>query len=251
MRVSSCAACSGFSITSDSVSSSLSVPRARPRARQHGAQVVDQVVAQQLPRRHVDAGEHRLAQPHAALPGAELARGALQHEQAEIDDQADLLGDADELRRRHPAHLRMVPARQRLEARDRAVLQPHDRLVEDGDLLALQRAAQLGFQRQAVGLARAHRRLEHLDAVAADALGVIHRELGVLEHLLGAVRLAVAERKPDRGGEEDLAVVEGDRRAQRAADGLGEGDQPGRVALRQHDHGELVAGRAAPACPAA
>ena len=92
------------------------------------------------------------------------------------------------------------------------------------DLLALERAAQFRFQRQPVGLARAHRRLEHLDAVAADALGVIHRELGVLEHLLGAVRLAVAEREPDRGGEEDLAVVEGDRRAQRAADGLGEGD---------------------------
>ncbi len=46
------------------------------------------------------------------------------------------------------------------------------------------RAAQFGFQRQAVGLARAHRRLEHLDAVAADALGVIHRKLGVLQHFL-------------------------------------------------------------------
>ena len=115
-----------------------------------------------------------------------------------------------------PAHLRMIPARQRLEAGDGAILEPHDRLIEDGDLLALERAAQLGFERQPVGLARPHRRLEHLDAVAADALGVIHRELGVLEHLLGAVRLAVGEREPDRGGEEDFAVVEGDRRAQRS-----------------------------------
>ena len=41
------------------------------------------------------------------------------------------------------------------------------------------------LQREPVGLARAHRGLEHLDAVAADALGVIHRKLGVLEHLLG------------------------------------------------------------------
>ena len=88
----------------------------------------------------------------------------------------------------------VVPARQRLEAGDGAVLEPHDRLVEDRDLLALERAAQLRFERQPVGLARAHRRLEHLDAVAADALGVIHRKLGVLEHLLAAVRLAVAER---------------------------------------------------------
>ena len=215
MRVSICAACSGFSITSDSVSSSLSVPRASRRARDHGAQVVDQVLPQQLARRDVDAGEDRLALAHGALPGRELLGGALQHEHAEIDDQADLLGDGDEFRRRGAAHLGMVPARQRLEAGDRAVLQPHDRLVEDGDLVALERAAQLRFEREAVGLARAHRRLEHLDAVAADALGVIHRELGVLEHLLGAVRLAVAEREADRGGQEDLAVVEGDRRAQR------------------------------------
>ena len=153
------------------------------------------------------------AGPDVFLPAAQLTRGALQHEQAEIDDQADLLGDADELRRRHAAELRMVPARQRLEARHRAVLQPHDRLVENGDLFALQRPPQLGFERQPVGLARAHRRLEQLDAVAADALGVIHRQLGILEHLLGAVRLAVAERKPDRGGQENLAVVERDRRA--------------------------------------
>ena len=87
------------------------------------------------------------------------------------------------------AQLGMVPARQRLEAGDGAVLQPHDRLIEDSDLVALERPAQLGFQRQPVGLARAHRRLEHFDAVAADALGVIHRKLGVLEHLVGAVRL--------------------------------------------------------------
>ena len=160
----------------------------------HGAQVVDQVLPQQLPRRHVDAGEDRIALAHRALPDAELARGALQHEHAEIDDQADLLGDGDEFGRRHAAHLGMIPARQRLEAGDRAVLQPHDRLIEDRDLVALERAAQFGFERQAVGLARAHRRLEHLDAVAADALGVIHRKLGVLEHLLGAVRLAVGER---------------------------------------------------------
>ena len=182
---------------------------------------------------------------------AELARGALQHEQTEIDDQTDLLGDVDEFRRRHPAHLRMVPARQRLEARDRAILQPHDRLVEDGDLLALQRPAQLRFERQPIGLARAHRRLEQLDAVAADALGVIHRKLGILEHLFGAVRLAVAERKPDRGGQENLAVVERDRRAQRPADGFCEGDQPGRD--RAPTAGSWRTGRrsAAPACPAA
>ena len=148
------------------------------------------------------------------LPDRELARGALEHEQAEIDDQADFLGDGDEFRRRQAAELGMIPARQRLEAGDGAILQPHDRLVQHLDLLALDGAAQFRFHGQPVGLARAHRRLEDFDAVAADALGVIHREFGVLEHLLGAVRLAFGERQADRGGEEDFAVVEGDRRAQ-------------------------------------
>ena len=98
-----------------------------------------------------------------------------------------------------------------------------------------------GFHGQPVGLARAHGRLEDFDAVAADALGVIHRQLGVFEHLLGAVRLLLGERQADRGGEEDFAVVEGDRRAQRAPQRLGEGDDARRLLLRQQDQRELVA----------
>src|SRR5262245_8179883 len=70
------------------------------RARDDRTQVVDQIMAQQLPRRHVDAGEDRIARAHAALPGGELARGALQYEQAKIDDQPRFLSDVDELRGR-------------------------------------------------------------------------------------------------------------------------------------------------------
>ena len=90
------------------------------------------------------------------------------------------------------------------------------------DFLALDGAAQFAFQRQAVGLARAHRRLVDVDAVAADALGMIHRKLGVLDDLVGQLRLRIGQREPDRGGQEDLAVVEGDRRADGLADGFGE-----------------------------
>ena len=41
----------------------------------------------------------------------------------------------------------MVPAQQRLEAGDGAVLQPHDRLEEDLDLAAVERPAQIGLER--------------------------------------------------------------------------------------------------------
>ena len=56
-------------------------------------------------------------------------------------------------------------------------------------------------------------------------------------------RLVFGERQPDRGGEEDFAVVEADRRAQGAAHGLGEGHDARRLAFRQQDQGELVAGQ--------
>ena len=106
----------------------------------------------------------------------------------------------------------MLPAHQRLEPGDGAVLEPDDRLIEERDFAPLERAPQLGLDREAVALARAHRRLEHLDAISADALGVVHREFRVLEHFVALARLPVGEHESDRGGEQDFPVVEGDRR---------------------------------------
>ena len=99
-------------------------------------------------------GEDRRIDVERPLPGGEFARRALQREQAEIDDEAGLLGDRHELARLEPAETRMVPAQQRLEAGDGAILEPHDRLEEHLDLAALQRAAQLGLERQPVGALR-------------------------------------------------------------------------------------------------
>ena len=57
------------------------------------------------------------------------------------------------------------------------------------------------------------------------------------------LRLAVGEAEADRGGEEDFAVVEGDRRADGAADVLGKGNDAAGIALRQQDQRELIAGK--------
>ena len=91
----------------------------------------------------------------------------------------------------------MPPARQRREARNRTVLEANDRLVQDGDLLALERPPQIGLECHAVALTGSHRGFKHLDAVAANAFGVIHRKLRILEDLLGAARLTGVERDPD------------------------------------------------------
>ena len=94
----------------------------------------------------------------------------------------------------------MIPAQQRLETRDGAVLQPDDRLEEDLHLVALESAAQIGLQRQAVVAVVAHGRTEDLDAVAAVPLGVRHRDLGVLQHLLALrIRLRIVEGNADGG----------------------------------------------------
>ena len=138
----------------------------------------------------------------------------------------------------------MVPAQQRFETRYRAVFQPDDRLVQHRHLVAFERTAQIALHRQAVALARAHRRLEHLDAIAANALAVIHRKLGVLEHIFLALGRAVGKREPDRRGEKDLTIVEGDRRAQRLADRVGKRGDARRLALGEYQQAELVAGQA-------
>src|SRR5258708_3107457 len=72
-----------------------------------------------------------------------------------------------------------------LEPARRAIFQPKDGLVGGGDPPPFGRPAQIRFEREPVGLACAHRRFEHFDAVTADALGVIHRKLGVFEDILG------------------------------------------------------------------
>ena len=88
----------------------------------------------------------------------------------------------------------------------------------------------------------AHGRLEHLDAVAAMALRVHHGDLRVLQHLFAArARSRLVQHEADRGGEEDLALGEGDRRRDGAADHVGEGDDAVGIALGEQDHGELVA----------
>ena len=154
-------------------------------------------MTQQLPRRDVDAGEDRRIDVERPLPGREFARGALHREDAEIDDDAGFFGDRDEFAGLEAPEARMIPAQQRFEARDGAVLQPHDRLEEDFHLVAVERAAQIGFERQTVGAQRAHRRPEHFDAVAAEALAMAHGDFGILQHVL-ALGDAIAGRRARR-----------------------------------------------------
>ena len=82
----------------------------------------------------------------------QIAGRALQRETAQRHDQARLFGMGDEIRGRNQALFGMVPAQQRLEARNRAVLQSDDRLVVDVELVLTEGAAQIRFERHSIAM---------------------------------------------------------------------------------------------------
>jgi len=105
--------------------------------------------------------------------------------------------------------------------------------------------AQLGLQRQLVGLALAQRVVVDGVAVAALLLAVVHREVGVAQHVLAAgVVLAVGQHDAETQRGEELAAFDDHRRAERVDDAAGDpvaalvADRPGQ------QQRELVAAQA-------
>ena len=119
-------------------------------------------MAEQLARRNVDAGEDRRRDLERLLPGGELARRRLDGEDADLDQRVVGVGERIEIGRPQQAQARMAPARQRLEAGDGAVLEPHDRLEHHVDFAAVERVAQIVGERLAVRARRAHAHGESL-----------------------------------------------------------------------------------------
>ena len=140
---------------------------------------------------------------------------------------------------------RVRPARERLDADRAAALELDHGLVDEPQLVALERVAQVGLELDARQQRGAHRRLVGRGAVAARLLGAVHREVGVAQQLVGAQRGVAGVGDADRGADEDLLAlhVEGpahggdDARRRRAS-----GCTPRAVVLEQH--GELVAAEA-------
>ena len=96
----------------------------------------------------------------AAAPSPPAA-GFAQHPAADRDDQAGLLGEGDEVARADEPALGVLPAQQRLDAAiTRPSEQPHDRLVVQLELAALECALQVGPQLEAREHARVHLGLE-------------------------------------------------------------------------------------------
>jgi hypothetical protein len=120
--------------------------------------VLDHVGLLELAHREVDADERRPHQREAALPVAGRPAGRVQHPAADGDDQAALLGHADELAGHHQAPFGVVPAHQRLQPHHAAAGQLDHRLVADRELLLQHRRARGSLEVQPQQRARAWRR---------------------------------------------------------------------------------------------
>ena len=171
----------------------------------------------------VDAHEDRLAVGSRRLPTLRLAARLLDHPHADGHDEAGLFGDVDELRRHERAALGMLPAQQRLDADDEAALEVDGRLVDDAQLVAVERAAQRGLDVEAFDERRAHAFVVDLVARPASLLREVHGGVGVADHRFG-FGVGVGERDADAHRREHLRRLDGERLVHRAIGALGDGD---------------------------
>src|SRR5436190_2395596 len=145
----------------------LEMVRRHAGVEQDARDFVGEVGIQQAALGDVDRDREVVA---GGLPRVDLLQRRPQDEARQRLDEAGLLGERDELARREQPVLGMLPAHERLDARDRPALQPQLGLVVQDELAAVQRLAQLAQAlepRRAVVVAVAVEQLE----LGAQVLG--------------------------------------------------------------------------------
>ena len=138
----------------------------------------------QLERRDVHAHPRRRARGQP-LPHVRLPAGLLDHPAPHRDDEARLLRDGDELRRRHEAAIRVAPAQQRLRTDHPPGADGEDRLVVEDELVPFERSFKLASRLQAREQLSPHLGLEELHLAPAVQLGSVHRQVSVAQKLVG------------------------------------------------------------------
>ncbi len=134
----------------------------------------------------------------------------------------------------------MLPANECLEPDDRPVGDLHGGLVVHDQLVAVERAAQVGLELEAIERGVVERRLVPAHARLAVLLREVHRHVGVADQLVGSVAGPVQRHTRARGDHEALAC-ELERQREAVDDARGVlGDLVDRGLVLQQDR-ELVA----------
>src|SRR6188472_906445 len=114
--------------------------------REDRGDLTDERPVLELARGDVDAERQWAELREAAAPVDRLCTCGPEHPSADRDDETHLLGEGNEVERRDQSAIRMLPAQERLGARDRLVRELHVRLVVDVELAALERVAEVRLE---------------------------------------------------------------------------------------------------------
>src|SRR5581483_11134659 len=101
------------------------------------------------------------------------------HPAPDRDDEPGLLRNRDEQVRWNDAPAGAAPAEKRLDTGDRLGSQVEGRLVDEEELLPLDRLPEIHLEPEMVLAVRVHARLEQDVAVAAGLLRAVERRIGV------------------------------------------------------------------------
>ncbi len=165
-----------------------------------------EVALLKLARRHVHG--HAEIRGAADLPRPGLLARTPQDPLADARDEADVLGEGNELARRQDALLGMAPADERLDADGNARREAQDGLVMKDELAPGQGAPEPALHRGALLRLLLHLPREELEAVAAGLLRAVHRGVHVRDERLGVLAVAGVEPDPDGRLDEELALLD-------------------------------------------
>ena len=165
---------------------------------------VGQLNAYQAQRRAIHGNAQVL--PAQAREGGEIMAGFAQHPMVEPGDQPVGLGDADKTLRAEQAVFRVLPAHQGLQLGNPTTLEVEDGLVmQEQPLVLIQRIAQLLFNLQLKVSSGFEVGAEKIQGVTPAALGLIQRQIGMLEQLCTACAVFREYADADAGGHHHLA----------------------------------------------
>ncbi len=179
----------------------------------------------------------------ASRPLADLPERRVDDPARQRADDAGALGERDEVDRREQPALGMVPAHERLDPGDGAVLDGDLRLVVQGELALVDAAAQLARERQALGGVGVALAVVGRDARAA-VLGLVHRHVGAAQERAEVVAVLAEIGDADAGAELDRHAAEVQRTGERRAQAVGQLDGGAAVPQVGDQHRELVAAQA-------
>jgi hypothetical protein len=200
--------------------------------------VVDELAAVELQRRQVDR------QPDVRRPSGGLRAGLVQHPASEHVDQADLLGQRDEVVGRDHATARMAPAQQRFERHDALIGQHDQGLVVQLECTGLDRLPQVGFEFAPTACTPIEFGAEVAVRSTAERLGLVERQVGALQQIVRVRAVDAAERDADAGADRDRLARHVERLCDRLHQTAGERLGRGGLLAAVLDDRELVAAQA-------